>query len=290
MTSPLLSCRFELSLSRGGCKLRIHTLVARRAAKLLLPLAILAGIAGVAEAMRVSPMVIEMTAKGSGATGRLEIQNLNDTQLAYETRITRIDYDAEGKMTETPADEDFLVFPPQGVLQPKARQVVRLQWLGSPDIAASQGYYVSVNQLPVKLAPGATVEPGAQVQVVYHMKALVVVAPPNAQPKVEVVSAKPVMIAPKADPGSKEPGKGAPEPGVEVTVRNTGARHAMMAGARWTIEGKGPDGKPLTVVLDQEALNREIGVGYVAALKGQRSFQVHTGTAFGPAPIKVRFN
>jgi fimbrial chaperone protein len=270
--------------------LRIRSAVARRAATLLLLFATLAGIAGVAEAMRVSPMVIEMTTKGSGATARLEVQNLNQTQLAFETRITRIDYDANGNMTETAADGDFLVFPPQGVLAQGARQVVRLQWLGDADLAASRGYYVSVNQLPVKLAAGDAAQPGAQVQVVYHMKALVVVAPPKATPKVELVSAKPVMIEPKPEPGAKEAAKGDLQPGVEVTVRNTGTRYAMMAGAKWTIEGKSTDGKPLSVVLTQEDLNREIGVGYLEALKGLRTFRVRTGTAFGAAPIRVRFN
>lgn len=270
--------------------LRTPSAVARRAARFFLPFAIIAGIAGVAEAMRVSPMVIEMSSKGSGATARLEVQNLNSSQLAYETRITRIDYDSEGKMVETPADGDFLVFPPQGLLAPKGRQVVRLQWLGNPDIPASRGYYVSINQLPVKLEQQEGAAPGAQVQVVYHMKALVVVAPPNAEPNVEVVSARPVMIEPRPDPVSKQPAKGPSEPGVEVTVRNTGARYAMMAGARWTISGKDIAGKPLTVVLSQEDLNREIGAGYLEALKGQRSFRVRTGTTFGAGPIQVRFN
>jgi len=271
--------------------LRIRSAVARRAAGLLLSFAILAGIASVADAMRVSPMVIEMTTKGGGATARLEVQNLNQVQLAYETRITRIDYDANGNMVETAADGDFLVFPPQGTLTPGARQVVRLQWLGDPDLPASRGYYVSVNQLPVKLASGDTTQPGAQVQVVYHMKALVVVAPPKASPKVEVVSAKPVMIdAPAPAPDAKDAAKAAPQPGVEVTVRNTGTRYAMMAGAKWTLEGKDAAGKPLSVVLSPEDLNREIGVGYLEALKGQRTFRVRTSSAFAAAPIKVRFN
>lgn len=270
--------------------LRTRSAVARLVAKLLLPLAIIAGIAGVAQAMRVSPMVIEMSSKGSGATARLEVQNLNNTQLAYETRITRIDYDADGKMTETPADGDFLVFPPQGVLAPQQRQVIRLQWLGDPDIPASRGYYVSVNQLPVKLDPQQQGgEAAAEVQVVYHMKALVTVAPPNAKPDIKVVSATPVMIEPTPEPGSDKPAEGKPEPGIEVTVTNAGTRYAMMAGATWVIEGKDAAGKPLSVTLTQDDLNRQIGAGYVEALKGRRTFRVRTGEAFGPAPIKVQF-
>ncbi|VVT22382.1 Fimbrial chaperone protein [Sphingomonas sp. EC-HK361] len=253
------------------------------------------GLASATYAMRVSPMVVEMTTSGSGAVARVEVQNLNQVNLPFETRITRIDYDDKGNMTETPADGDFLVFPPQGLLPSGARQVVRLQWAGAPDMPASRGYYLSVNQLPIPLAPGQE-STGAQVQVVYHMKALVTVAPPKATPKVEFVSAKPIEIEAKAPPaieGAKPaPAPTAPAvktPGLEIVVRNTGTRYAMMAGAVWTIEGKDTAGKPLKVVKSLEDLNRDIGVGYLAPLGGLRTFQVPTGTAFAPGSVKVRF-
>ncbi|NIJ30833.1 fimbrial chaperone protein [Sphingomonas insulae] len=243
-------------------------------------------------AMRVSPMVVEMTTRGSGATARVEVQNLNPGALPFETRITRIDYDDKGVMTETPADGDFLVFPPQGVLPAGARQVVRLQWVGDANLPASRGYYLSVNQLPVSLAPGQA-SGGAQVQVVYHMKALITVAPPNASPKVEVVSAKPISIVPKAPPAL--PGAAAAPavpaaavPGIELVVRNVGTRYAMMAGEPWTIEGTGADGKPARFVLSGDTLGRAIGVGYLAPLGGLRTFQVATDVTFR-GPVKVRF-
>lgn len=245
---------------------------------------------GAVQAMRVSPMVVEMTTRGAGATARVEVQNLNPGGLPFETRITRIDYDDKGVMHETPADGDFLVFPPQGILPPGARQVIRLQWVGDAQMPASRGYYLSVNQLPVDLAP-AQATGGAQVQVVYHMKALVTVAPPNAAPKVEVVSAKPASVAakqPPARPGAPAAPPPAPVPGIELVVRNTGTRYAMMAGANWTIEGTGADGKPAKVTLSSDDLGRAIGVGYLAPLGGLRTFQVPTGTAFA-GPVKVRF-
>src|SRR3546814_19226882 len=43
-------------------------------------------------------------------------------------------------------------------------QVVRLQWVGNPDLAASEAFYVSVEQLPVALEPGETETVAAQVQ------------------------------------------------------------------------------------------------------------------------------
>jgi fimbrial chaperone protein len=248
------------------------------------------GLAPDAQAMRVSPMVAEMSSTGTGAVTRIEVQNLNRSNLPFETRITQIDYDAAGNLTETPADGDFLVFPPQGVLPPGARQVVRLQWVGAPNPPASKAYYLSVNELPVKLTPGAAGATGAQVQVIYHMKALVTVAPPGAKPNVSVASAVPTMIVPKSPPGSPPPDlkKTPPAPGVEVVVHNTGMRYAMMAGTKWTIDGTGIDGKPVHIVLTQDDLSRDFGVGYLAPLGGQRTFQVPT-PPLRPGSIKVSF-
>lgn len=241
-----------------------------------------------AHAMRVSPMVIEMSSSGSDSAARIEVQNLNQGPLAYEVRIYRLTYDAKGNVTETPADGDFLLFPPQGTLPPGARQVMRLQWVGAPDIAASQSYYVSVNQLPVQFDPTATDnESSGQLQVVYHMKALVVVAPPGAAPMVEASAARAIDYQPPAEQdGAALPPK---VPGVEVTMTNTGRRHAMMSGLRWVISGTGADGQPVEQIFSQEQLNRLIGVGYLAPLDGVRTFQLPVDKAFGSGPIQVRF-
>lgn len=246
------------------------------------------GVTTAAYAMRVSPMVIEMSSAGSDSAARIEVQNLNQGPLAYEVRIFRLTYDQQGNATETPADGDFLLFPPQGTLPPGARQVMRLQWVGQPDIAASQSYYVSVNQLPVQLDPAAAgSDSSGQLQVVYHMKALVVVAPPGATPMVEASAARAIDYQPPAaEDGAALPPK---VPGVEVTLKNSGRRHAMMAGLRWVISGKGVDGQPVEQIYSQEQLNRLVGVGYLAPLDGVRTFQLPVDKAFGTGPIQVRF-
>src|SRR3546814_8911481 len=79
--------------------------------------------------------------------------NINPGNLAFETRVFRMEIDKDGNIVETPADQDFLVFPPQGVLPAGGRQVVRLQWVGGAELATSQAYYVSVEQLPVAFEP-----------------------------------------------------------------------------------------------------------------------------------------
>ena len=110
----------------------------RHARALLAALAALTLIVTPALAMRVSPMVVEMESRGSNAVARIEVQNINPGNLAFQTRVFRMEIDKDGNIVETPADQDFLVFPPQGVLPAGGRQVVRLQWVGGavgdPDI------------------------------------------------------------------------------------------------------------------------------------------------------------
>ena len=238
-----------------------------------------------AYAMRVSPMVVEMSSRGTDAVSRIEVQNINPSNLAFETRVYRMTFDDKGNVVETPADDMFLVFPPQGVLPPGGHQVVRLQWVGPAEPPTSEAFYVSFNQLPVTLEPGKTDTVTAQVQVVYHMKALVVVAPPGAKPDVTAASVKPITYQPDpSQSGAQLP----PGPGVEITLKNGGRRHAMMSAFGWRLEGTGTDGKPLRIDISAEELNRAVGTGYVPAL-GERTFRIPVVAAFGPAPIKLSF-
>lgn len=236
-------------------------------------------------AMRLSPMVIEMESRGSDAVARIEVQNINPGKLAFQTRIFRMEIDNDGVISETPADDQFLVFPPQGALPAGGRQVIRLQWVGEPELATSQAYYVSVEQLPVAFEPGSTDSVGAQVQILYNMRALVVVAPPGAKPDVKPASVKQVIYQPPTSPGAAA----APpmQDGVEITLRNTGRRHAMMANFGWQLEGTDAQGKWLRVDVSPEELNRAVGTGYVPA-QGERTFRLPV-PGFGQGPMKLLF-
>jgi fimbrial chaperone protein len=254
------------------------------------------------DAMRVSPMVSEITTRGAGSSTRIEVQNIGAAALPYETRITRIDFDAEGKLIETAADEDFLVFPPQGVVPVGGRQVVRVQWVGDPDLDVSRAYYVGVRQLPVEVEERPDGSAGMQVQVVYHMKSLVTVAPPGVEADVSVVSVRPTQVsaeapAPQIDPAltggqpvAVEPPAEVLAPGIEVKVRNTGRRYALMSGAVWVVEGVSETGERTEIRLDPAVVNVAVGVGYLAPVNGERTFRVPTGVAFAAdQPVRVRF-
>ncbi|MBB4798827.1 fimbrial chaperone protein [Brevundimonas bullata] len=248
-------------------------------------------------AMRVSPMVSELTTTGAGSAARIEVGNVGSAALPFETLITRMDIDADGNIVETPADEDFLVFPPQGLVPVGGRQVVRVQWVGEPTIESSSAYYLWVKQLPVQVDPTTPDSGGSlSVQVLYTMKALIVVAPPGAQPKVEVLSAVPAMVTPpepEVDP-SLSGGEASPpppaQPGVEIVVANTGKRYALMSGATWIMEGTDKAGQPFHREFTGDEISQIVGVGYLAPLGGKRTFKVPTGVELDPAkPVSVRF-
>jgi len=268
------------------------------AAATLAAATLIVAIAGAAWAMRVSPMVSELTTTGAGSAARIEVGNVGSAALPFETRITRMEVDADGNVVETDADEDFLVFPPQGVVPTGGRQVVRVQWVGDSSIDTSRAYYLWVRQLPVATDPNTPEDGGAvQVTVLYTMKALIVVAPPGAEPKVEVVSVTPAMVAPPApeiDPSLTQGAAPPPppeEPGVEVVVSNTGKRYALMSGATWIIEGTDKAGQPFRREYDSGEISKTVGVGYLAPGGGRRTFKLPTGgVELDPAkPVTLRF-
>ncbi|MCF8707405.1 fimbrial biogenesis chaperone [Rhizorhapis sp. SPR117] len=263
----------------------ILTMSKRCGRALLAAIAVFMALASPALAMRVSPMVLEMESRGSSAVARVEVQNINQGNLAFETRVFLMTINDNGDIVETPADDKFLVFPPQGVLPPGGRQVVRLQWVGEPDLAASQAFYVSVQQLPVTFEPTETDSVAAQVQVLYNMRALVVVAPPGAKPDVKADLVRQVDYQPPAAAGSST--LPPMQDGVEITLRNEGRRHAMMSNFGWRLEGTDTKGEKLRVDISPEELNRAVGTGYVPAL-GKRTFHVPV-PGFGPEPIRLSF-
>lgn len=251
-------------------------------------------------AMRVSPMVSELTTSGAGAVARIEVGNVSTSALPFETKITRIDFDEAGNLIETPADDDFIVFPPQGLVPVSGRQVVRVQWVGRPDIPTSRAYYVWVRQLPVETDPKKIEGSQATVSIdiLYTMKSLIVVAPPGAKPDVQVVSLTPQAFTPskpEIDPDllskdaaeQKDP---EPEPGLKAVIANKGTRYALMSGAKWVVSATDTSGKPFERTYSNEEVGQIVGVGYVAPGGGQRAFTIPTGVALDPAkPMTLRF-
>jgi fimbrial chaperone protein len=166
-----------------------------------------------ARAMSVTPLIIDMTASGNGNHTQISVVNDGSKRLPVEIVISRVELDEKGEATAKPANDEFLVFPPQALLAPGAAQNFRIQWVGDPQLKASQSYAFSVNQVPVKMPEGKS-----GVQVVFNFGCIVNVAPMSGQAALNLISA-----------GVEKDNKGAARP--SLTVKNSGNIHAKLTDA-----------------------------------------------------------
>ena len=162
-------------------------------------------------AMSVQPLLIEMQSIGRASTATLKVGNEGANPLPVEVVVERLTLNENGESSYEPAEDEWLVFPPQMMIAPGGHQNFRLQWLGEPELKQSHSYHVVVKQVPVKMAKGQS-----GIQLVYNFRALVNVAPPNSRSELQTVAA-----TLKADEQA--------QPRISLTLENLAARHALMS-------------------------------------------------------------
>ena len=105
-------------------------------------------------AQSVSPMIYELSTYGSDSSVDLRIDNKKSIDTTFEIIPNKITYDEQGNETETLAEEDFLIYPPQTLVAAGRTQMIKVKYIGDPEIAVSQTYRVRVRELPVDLSGG----------------------------------------------------------------------------------------------------------------------------------------
>ncbi|MBU0823028.1 MAG: fimbria/pilus periplasmic chaperone [Alphaproteobacteria bacterium] len=198
-----------------------------------------------AEAARVSPMIVEVKPLGRGSVARVELSNPGQAEFPVEVQMFRGVITEAGELELTPADELFLLFPAQRVVPARSQQVFRVQYVGDPELAASEVYYMQIRQIPVDIAPGQS-----QVQLIVNFNVLVNVIPDGTSPEPFVESIRPAVRA--------------EVPGIEVRLSNRGTRYFTAGTRPWQVSGTAEDGTALDLRLPPEDMSKLIGVGVVA--------------------------
>jgi fimbrial chaperone protein len=196
------------------------------------------------EAARVSPMIVELEPLGRSSVARIELTNDGDRDIPYEIRMMLGEISEEGKLSFTPADDNFLIFPTQAIVEANSQQVFRIQYVGEPELAKSEVYYMSIQQVPVAFE-GA----GSQVQVVVNYNVLVNVVPDGTEPKADVEGIESVVQDEK--------------PGIRLRLSNTGSRYFLAGNADWKITATEEDGTPFILDYKKGEMTKKIGVGVV---------------------------
>ena len=202
---------------------------------------------GIAWAMGVSPVQLELQSAGKTSRSTLTVDNKGGAPLPVEILIKRMTQDENGVRTyHADGQNEFLVIPPQAMIPPGGSQVFRVQWVGEPVLAESKSFMLFANQVPVKQPTNTS-----GVQMISSMGAMINVAPPQSVGDLKVVSTS-VDI-------DKKTGKRHPA----IVVENPTKTHALLPKATLKLQAGS-----WQETYAPEALSGQIGIGLVPP--GQR--------------------
>jgi fimbrial chaperone protein len=200
-----------------------------------------------AQAVTVSPVVVDMQSSGRGVVSNLTVDNNGVAPLPVEIRVQALDFDEQGVKATDKDTGELLVVPPQALIQPGQTQSFRLQWVGEPALQQSRHFYVTVAQLPVELPQGQSA-----VQIVYNFQVLASVSSPASKPALTIQSAA------IGDNGGK--------PAPVITVNNSGGAYGYVSNYRLKIVQLDSAGKELfTKNYSGPEFQQAVGYGLVAA-------------------------
>lgn len=204
-------------------------------------------------AMTVQPVVINLTPGGRAMTQVLTVTNSFAYPLAVELRVDELVLETSGVRQTGRDPGDLVVFPPTALIKPGQTQTFRVQYVGTPMLARSKHYFITVAQLPVKQHKGASA-----VQVLYNFQVLASVAPTGGKPAIRVERAQ---VERTSD------GKSVPM----VTFSNNSATHGFLANGKIQIVQKDSSGREIfRRDLNAPEVQQAIGYGLMGAGQTRR--------------------
>src|SRR5206468_5383732 len=103
-------------------------------------------------ATTVSPVMVDLQTNGRGVVANISVNNTGAGALPIEIQVIPLTPTATGLQPgKGDTDEDLPVTPPSVLIPAGKTQTFRVQWIGDPELNSSKHYYISINQLPVKL-------------------------------------------------------------------------------------------------------------------------------------------
>ncbi|MCF2857665.1 fimbria/pilus periplasmic chaperone [Pseudoalteromonas sp. SMS1] len=123
-------------------------------------------------AYQVQPMIVDLASHGKKSLVTYRLQNPSESALPIEIEVFKRTFDENQKEVLIPAEDDFIVLPPQVEVPAKSYQVFRAKYLGSPALKETDSYRIVFKQLPL---PNEDEKSG--VKMVFNFATLVFVSP-----------------------------------------------------------------------------------------------------------------
>ena len=202
---------------------------------------------GIASAQSVQPMRFDLRPSGAEAQTTMQIENNRTHPITVEIVPDEISLDERGAEVLTSAEDDFLIFPPQAIIEPGRTQSVRVRYIGDAGLEASKSYRVTVKQIPVDLSG----QQRSGVSMAFNFATLGAVVPVGAKPN--------LSVAPLT---SGESGKAV------ATISNDGDAYARILAYDWTLR----DGEREHVLSSDEVTSMMTGVSGLVPPSADRRF------------------
>lgn len=217
-------------------------------------LVIATGWIGSANAFELIPMVQDFAPTGAQATQTFGVYNRDAEAVAVQISIVKRDVAFDGTETLTPAEEDFLVYPPQAVIAAGKVQLVQVRWLGNRAPTQELAYRIIAEQLPVNVAP-RTEGLGGRVNMLLRYEGALYILPNGAVPDIRLEEVNRVETA--------------SGPKLAITLSNKGKAHGIVDEAVLTLRGRSVDGRSASIDLKDEALGELLGANVQAGNRRQ---------------------
>jgi len=193
-----------------------------------------------ATSLGVDPLSMELT---PGKSGAIRVKNSGSAPTPVEVLIYERIVDEDGNQTRREADDDFIVFPPQAVIDPSSVQVIRIQPVIA-DVSESKSYYVTVKQIPVQLDEKPN---GYKVNIIFAFDSAVHVVPRGVEAVPVALSAKPSVMTLKNNNVDSTSTEATTIPAVEIEMENEGNRFLYLQDYDYEISGTDISGKAINI-------------------------------------------
>ncbi len=227
-----------------------------------------------AEAFRFIPFTAEFDPSGPGANQTFRVENNSAEQIAVEVSVFRRLMNLDGSDELTGAEDDFVVFPTQIVLEPEQSQIVRVQWIGDPELTEELAYRIIAEQLPVDLEPSEG--SGGSVRILVRYMGSIYVRPANARADVVLQE-----TAAQESSGDRQ---------LSVTLHNRGQAHAILRNLSLSLEGEANGDSAAALALRPEQLDGMNGENILAGHKRRFLLPWPQELPFGPVQATFEFD
>lgn len=218
-----------------------------------------------AHAFRLVPIKAELAPSGRGATKAFRVENESDEPIAVQISMLAREMEIDGTEMNRSADDDFLVYPAQILLQPGQVQTVRVKWVGDAEPEKELAYRILAEQLPVNLKKEQPT--GAQINLVIRYLGSIYIVPKGAKPDV---------VFDSAETETTEDG----ERHLAITLHNRGGAHVVLRNLNLTLRTGGK-----TVQLGPDELPGMVGQNLLAEHK--RTFLIPRPDDLPEGPVEV---